>query len=105
MFGFITTNLLNNLVNFSLPIIGIGLIVFLVIMVPKVKNGASSMKDILVGALAFVLLGGIVVFAGSAFNSSDSGTNNAVKTAVDNGANQVAKDADSTLGGDSTTGK
>lgn len=95
----ITSNVLKGLADFLLPIVGIGLIIFMVVMAMRVKNGSSSMKEMAVGAVAFILIGGVILFASVNFANTSSGTNTAVKKAVDNAAKQAANNADGILSG------
>lgn len=92
-----TRNLLSGLANFLIPVIGICLILFVVIVGFRAYKGQSSMKSLIIGVVTFVLLGGILFFAKGYFSST--GSSSAMKGVVDTSTRQATSDAGNVVQG------
>jgi len=62
---FITNTVLQNLITFLAPVVAIGLVIFVVVMSIKKISGKSTVKEIIGGALFFLLMLGLMYAAGS----------------------------------------
>ena len=65
--GFITNNILTNLINFLAPVLGIALVIFCVVQGWQIFTGGngSSVKKLISGVLVIFCLLGIMYAAGS----------------------------------------
>lgn len=93
----IGNNVLNGLVNFLLPFVGIAFVIGLVIEGWRWKQGRASLKETLLLLISFVALGGILVFAKGYFQ--DTSNSQGINRVVQSGTDQVTKDAGNVVRG------
>ena len=89
-----TNNILQNLINFLAPVVGIAIVVFCVVQAWKLFRGqpGASVKNLLLGVLVLPLILGIMYAAGS-FEAYG----NLFKGVSDEAINQVGGEAGSIL--------
>ena len=94
--GFITNNILTNLINFLAPVIGIALVIYCVIQGLKIATGNenASVKKMVSGVLIILFILGVMYAAGS-FESYGKLFKNVSNTAIE----KTAKDGNSIIGG------
>lgn len=65
--GYLTNNILTNLINFLAPVVGIALVIFCVVQAFKIFRGdeSGSVKKMICGVLLLLFLLGIMYAAGS----------------------------------------
>lgn len=84
-------NFLAGLVGFLLPFVGIAFVIFLVYEAIKWSKGQASVKQVVIGLLSFVFVGGLMVFANSYFSSvnKSSALSNTVQSVTDHGVSDA----------------
>lgn len=89
---FITNTILQNLINFCAPILGIVLIIFCIIQGWKIFRGneGSSVKGLVSGVLLILFLLGIMFAAGS-FETYGRAFEGLTNTLIEDGAENAAR--------------
>lgn len=89
--GSMSQTMLNNIVTFALPIIGIAMAAFVIYMSIQMHKGAegASWKKLALGVVAFLVVGALLVLA-----KNMSSTATTVSTTVQNYGKQVQQEAD-----------
>ena len=66
--------ILNNIVTFLLPVCGIAMVIFIVFQAIQMHKGAegASWKKLIIGVLAFLLIGALLVLAKNFSSTADS---------------------------------
>jgi hypothetical protein len=90
--GFITNNILTNLINFLAPVVGICLVIFCVVQAVKIFSGSEtgSVKKLIGGVLILLFIIGIMYAAGS-FQAYGNLFKNLTDTIITDGAGDAEK--------------
>lgn len=89
--GTMSQTILNNIVTFLLPVVGIAMVVFIVITSVGMHKGASgaSWKNLIIGVLAFLFIGALLVLAKNFSSTADT-----VSKTVETYGKDVQQEAD-----------
>lgn len=88
--GFITNNILTNLISFLAPVVGIALVIFCVIQAFKIFRGdeSGSVKKMIMGVVLLLFLLGVMYAAGS-FETYGEAFRGLTDTIIEEGADNA----------------
>lgn len=89
--GTMSQTILNNIVTFLLPVVGIAMVVFVVIVAVGMHKGAegASWKKLIIGVFAFLIIGALLVLAKNFSSTADT-----VSKTVETYGKDVQQEAD-----------
>lgn len=89
--GSMSQTILNNIVTFLLPVVGIAMVVFIVVVAIGLHKGAesASWKKLIIGVLAFLIIGALLVLAKNFSSTADT-----VSKTVETYGKDVQQEAD-----------
>ena len=92
-----TQGILNQIINFLLPVVGIALVIFCVVQAFKLFSGSASgsVKKLITGVVLLLAIAGIMVFAGTITEIRDS-----LSGLVSGGVNNLTEDVGTIIGAD-----